>query len=485
MGNPGGASGEYRSSHAAADDLAAAGESLSQTGMEVVRPEIFASHAARTLPRYTSYPTAPHFHAGVDAPVYEEWLGGIAAGTDVSLYLHVPFCRAMCWYCGCHTTITARDEPITRYLAAVEQEIEHVAGLLPARMGARHIHFGGGTPTLIPPARFAALMAVLRSAFDVRPASEIAIEIDPRTLEPGMADALARAGVNRASLGVQSFDPIVQRAINRVQSFEKTASAIGALRAAGIEAINLDLVYGLPHQDVASCQATVAQAVLLMPDRLAVFGYAHVPEFKRHQRKIDDAALADAAGRQAQAEAIAAALIEAGYVRIGLDHYARPGDPLAEAHSRGSLRRNFQGYTIDGCEVLIGFGASSIGRLPQGHVQNAVLIGDYQRRVAAGGPAVAKGCRVSARDRLRGAVIERIMCDFEVDLESICARHGADADELARDAPMLDRLVAEGIVRRRGPRLVLDESARPLVRAFAAAFDDYLGRAPVRHSKAV
>jgi oxygen-independent coproporphyrinogen-3 oxidase len=450
-----------------------------------LKPEILARYADRPLPRYTSYPTAPHFGASVDASVYRDWLGELSPGGAVSLYLHVPFCRSMCWYCGCHTTITARDQPIARYLDALHREIELVGAAIPGRLGAGHVHFGGGTPTLMQPAQFVTLMDALRARFDFDAGSEVAIEIDPRTLEPEMIAALGQGGVTRASLGVQSFDPVVQHAINRVQTYDQTAAATEGLRAAGVGGINFDLIYGLPHQSVASCLETVAQAVSLAPDRFAVFGYAHVPSFKLHQRKIDEAALPDGAARHEQAEAIAAALVDAGYVRIGLDHFARPDDELARAFADGTLHRNFQGYTTDACETLIGFGASSIGRLPQGYVQNAVLIGEYQRRIAEGRLATGKGWPFAPEDRLRAAVIERIMCDHRVDLGQVCAPFGADPDRLLGEAAALDQLVADGIARRDSRVIELEDEARPLVRVLAAAFDQYLGQAPARHSRAV
>lgn len=450
-----------------------------------MKPEILARYADRALPRYTSYPTAPHFRAGISSHSYRAWLAALPQGSAASLYLHVPFCRSMCWYCGCHTTVTARDEPIARYLASLETEIDFVADALGGRLSARHIHFGGGTPTLMPPDRFVGLMRRLRTRFDAVAEAEVAIEIDPRTLAPEMIEALAAGGVTRASLGVQSFDPIVQRAINRVQTFDQTEAAVKGLRRAGVAAINFDLIYGLPHQSLASCRDTVAQALRLEPDRFAVFGYAHVPDFKRHQRKIDESALGDAAARHDSAEAIAEALVEAGYVRIGLDHFARPDDPLARAFAEGTLHRNFQGYTTDDCETLLGFGASAIGRLPQGYVQNAVLIGEYQRRIAAGEFATGKGALFAPEDRLRAAVIERIMCDNRVDLDAVCARHGSNPRHLIESARGLEQLVADGIARRDEHVVSLNDAARPLVRVLAAAFDQYLGEAPARHSRAV
>ena len=446
--------------------------------------QILSRYADRPLPRYTSYPTAPHFTPDVGGDAYRDWLRAIPSDNLASLYLHVPFCRSMCWYCGCHTTITARDAPIARYLETLHREIDLVADALPGRMSAQHIHFGGGTPTLMKPEQFGLLMNQIRDRFDVTADAEIAIETDPRTLDAAMIDALASGGVTRASLGVQSFDPLVQLAINRIQSFDETRQAIEGLRASGIAAVNLDLIYGLPNQTIESCIETAVQALELAPDRFAVFGYAHVPQFKLHQRKIRESALPDGAKRFAQSEAIAAVLVGAGYARIGLDHFARTEDELARAFEAGTLHRNFQGYTTDGCDTLLGFGASSIGRLPAGYVQNAVLIEEYQRRIAAGELAVAKGRGFEPEDRLRAAIIERIMCDFRVDLDEVCGRFGGDARRLAASAS-LDPLIRDGIAHRDQGIIALADSARPLVRVLAAAFDQYLDDYPARHSRAV
>ena len=449
-----------------------------------MKPETFARYASRNLPRYTSYPTAPHFSPAVDAYTYHGWLGGIEPGTDLSLYVHIPFCRSMCWYCGCHTTVTTRQEPVSAYLAALVQEAWRVADTLPPGCLVRHLHFGGGTPTLIPPGDFIELIEALRRRFGFARDADIAIEIDPRTLAAELVPALAASGVNRASIGVQTFDPVVQRAINRCQDFATVAGTVTRLRDAGIAAINFDLIYGLPLQTVQSCVDSVEQALALEPNRLAVFGYAHVPGFKPHQRKIDSAALPDADERWAQGRAIDAALLAAGYVRIGLDHYAKPGDSLAIAARTGALHRNFQGYTTDDCPALIGLGASAIGRLPQGFVQNVTGIGDYQRRVKEGQFAVARGYRLTAEDRLRGALIERLMCDQGVDIAGICRSFGADPAALVA-TPELRALEEDGIIARDGARISIPAESQPLVRAVAAAFDAHLPSGQAIHSRAV
>src|ERR1019366_1028603 len=296
----------------------------------------------------------------------------------------VPFCRSMCWYCGCHTSVVRRDEPVAVYAAALRCELDLVSRQIERRMQVDHIHFGGGTPTIMAPELFVDLIGSIRQAFFVLASAEIAVEIDPRTLTGAMIDALGFGGVNRASLGVQSFDPVVQRAINRVQSFEETAHAPVGLRRVGITGINFDLIYGLPHQTVASCLDTVRRCVELRPDRFSVFGYAHVPTFNKHQRKIRDATLPDSLERLDQSDAMANALQEAGYLQIGLDHFALPDDEMAVALQDGRLHRNFQGYTTDASNILLGFGASAIGHLPQGYVQNEVHTRAYTEGIASG-----------------------------------------------------------------------------------------------------
>lgn len=450
-----------------------------------MRDDLRERYGEERLPRYTSYPTAPQFSDAIGDQTYGDWLGALPAGASASLYLHVPFCRSMCWYCGCHTTITQRDEPIVDYLAVLRREIGLVADRLNAPLPARHIHFGGGTPTIMEPSEFLDIVELMRRRFVLDDTAEIAVEIDPRTLTRTMTAALGAAGVTRASLGVQSFDPVVQRAINRIQSFEQTAKATDGLRDAGVRGINFDLIYGLPHQTVESCVETVRRSIELRPERFSVFGYAHVPSFKKHQRKIDEAALPDGAARYAQAEAIADALTAAGYRRIGLDHYALPEDSMVQAQVDGVLHRNFQGYTTDPSDVLIGFGASAIGRLTQGYAQNEVVLGRYAERVLSGKLATAKGYALTSDDRLRADLIERVMCDFKVDVQEVCARHGAAPESILQSIPRLRMLEQDGIIRRDGHVLSVNDDTRFLVRSVASVFDAYLGMSGRTHSRAV
>lgn len=443
-----------------------------------------ANYAEARLPRYTSYPTAPHFAAAVDGRSHAEWLQAIPEGEAVSLYLHVPFCRALCWYCGCHTSITAKTAPVTDYVGTLTREIELVAGLRRQGLDVGEIHFGGGTPTILQPQEFTTLMATLRDRLGFSNNALTSVEIDPRTLTTEMAAALGSAGVRRASLGVQSFDPRVQIAINRVQSAETTKDAVDMLRANDITGINFDLVYGLPHQTEESCIETVEAALAMRPDRLAVFGYAHVPGFKKHQKLIDESHLADSEGRIAQANAIAATLVAAGYRQIGLDHFALPDDSLSIAERDGTLHRNFQGYTTDPASTIIGFGASSIGRFFEGYVQNETSLADYRERIGRGELATVRGYRLTAEDRWRAAIIERLMCDFAVDVEGLAGRHGFDASTVLANNPVLSSLEREGHITIVDGMLRLEEGHRFMVRVAASAFDAYLDKGMMKFSTA-
>jgi oxygen-independent coproporphyrinogen-3 oxidase len=450
-----------------------------------MRPDLAACYGQERLPRYTSYPTAPQFSPAIGPATYAAWLADIPMHSVASLYLHVPFCRSMCWYCGCNTMVAKHDGPIEAYQTALRSEIALVSRRIGRRLAVGHVHFGGGTPTIMAPEEFVELIGLLRESFLLLPTAEIAVEIDPRTLTAPMIAALARCGVNRASLGVQSFDPVVQRAINRLQSFEQTAAATAGLRRAGIGGINFDLIYGLPHQSVASCLDTVRRSVALRPDRFSVFGYAHVPGFKPHQRMIESARLPDSVARYDQACAIADALTQAGYVQIGLDHFALPDDAMAIAFRDGRLRRNFQGYTTDDSELLIGFGASAIGQLPQGYVQNEPQMRAYSEAIASGSLASVKGYALTGDDRLRADIIERIMCDHGVDLDRVCARHGVAADAVLSATPRLQALLSDGVVERSGNALAVPQAARFLLRSVAAAFDAHLDASKQLHSPAV
>ncbi len=428
------------------------------------------------VPRYTSYPTAPHFHEGVGGETYGGWLGELPEGVELSVYAHIPFCDTLCWFCGCNTKIVQRYEPVAVYLPKLLREIALVSERLPARRACSHLHWGGGSPTLLTAEHMRDLGAALRTAFPLTDDAEFAVEIDPRDLRDDQVAAMAEIGVTRASLGVQDIDPQVQRAINRVQPLDCTRDAIARLRTAGVRALNVDLVYGLPYQDTARLLRSVEAMIALQPARFALFGYAHVPQMKKHMRLIPEEALPGASERFEMAEAAAERLVAAGYLRIGLDHFALPDDAMARCQTEGRLRRNFQGYTADRAEALIGLGASAIGQLPQGLVQNATPLHVYGEAVDADGLATAKGVALSAEDKRRAALIERLMCDLVVQLP----------DDLAKAlAPELAEMEADGLVAMAGQEVAVTELGRPFVRCVAALFDAYLNPAQDRHSVAV
>ncbi|MBT6203683.1 MAG: oxygen-independent coproporphyrinogen III oxidase [Alphaproteobacteria bacterium] len=439
----------------------------------------------RNVPRYTSYPTAPHFHEGVAGPELAVWLGELEPNATLSIYLHIPFCKAMCWFCGCHTSVANRYDLVASYVRDLMAELNLVADALGGSGRVRHIHFGGGSPSMLKPAGIDALAALMRERFVIEPGCEIAVEFDPRGLSPETVADFVGLGVNRASLGLQDINPVVQQAINRIQPPESNHRAVAMLRDAGVCAFNLDLIYGLPYQDEEAIAATVAHACELAPDRIALFGYAHVPQIKRHQQLIPSEALPGAEMRLAQ-EALAAKLLEAaGYRRIGLDHFARSDDPMAVAMDEGTLQRNFRGYTIDPAAVLIGQGASAIGSLPQGYVQNFADVPSWRDAVRRGELPVRRGAALAGDDRLRRDIINRLMCDLEVDLAVLQQQHGIDAD-LTVSVERLAELENAGICEIEGDSVRVAEESRPYVRLVAAAFDAYLGdNNQGRHSRAV
>ncbi|MDQ0315089.1 oxygen-independent coproporphyrinogen III oxidase [Amorphus orientalis] len=447
--------------------------------------ELAAKYATRAVPRYTSYPTAPHFSDAVDAATAERWFA--ALGDDpVSIYLHVPYCREMCTYCGCTTKATRRIDPVVAYAETLAHEIALVHLTIGRRPPVAHLHWGGGTPSLIPGPTFLELTARLRDAFAILPDAEQAIELDPRTVDRQLASTLIKAGINRVSLGIQDTDPTVQAAIGRIQPDAVVEAAIADLQAAGLTGINADLMYGLPHQTAETVRRTVAAVAAWNPSRVSVFGYAHVPWVKSHQRLIDEATLPDADARLELEAEMRAALTEAGYVPIGLDHFARPDDEMAIATEAGTLRRNFQGYTTDTADTLIGLGASAIGKLPQGYLANAADVGGWRRAIEAGRLATVRGFALSDDDRLRARVIELLMTSYHIDFaDPALARYGDALALLEATEAALAEPIADGLAVLDGARLTMTPLGRPYVRIVAACFDAYLARGAARHSAAV
>lgn len=437
----------------------------------------------RPVPRYTSYPTAAQFAPSVGPADHAAWLADLGSRTT-AVYLHVPFCRQLCFYCACNTTAMNRPETLEGYARAMIGELEHVARIAPDMM-VGSIQWGGGTPSQLGPERLMKVSRRLATLFDVRADREMSMELDPRFCDQALADAMAALGVTRVSLGVQDFDLAVQQAINRLQSPELTAEAIVRLRQAGLRHFNIDLVYGLPQQTLETLSRTLDEAIALAPDRFAVFGYAHVPWMKPRQAVIDAATLPGASERAAMADLVEARLIAAGYHKVGLDHYARPGDALARAAAQHRLRRSFQGYVADEWPWVVGIGASAISCLPRGYVQNVAEAGSYRAAIDEGGLASARGIAWSAVDRLRGDIISELMCHFEVDLGQVCDRHGAPLPALLSEVPGLASLIDDGLVSLDGGHLSVTAQGRPLVRSVCAIFDRHYTGAEGRHARAI
>lgn len=429
--------------------------------------------ATANVPRYTSYPTAAQFGDRVGVFDTLNWAGATPAETPISAYLHVPFCEALCWYCGCHTTVPNGYDRIARYVSTVHREIELWAEALGKHGGVGHLHFGGGSPNALSADDFLTLTEHIRTVLNVREGAEIAVELDPRSLTAERVSAMAAAGVNRASLGVQTLDPAVQKAVNRIQPRDMVETCVERLHEAGIKAINVDLMYGLPHQTISDVIDVAEYCGQYQISRVAVFGYAHVPWFAKHQRAIAEAALPGLKERARQADMAAKALMAQGYVRIGLDHFARPDDPLAIAQSEGRLRRNFQGYTDDPYETLIGIGPSSISAFRDGYAQNTRRSDHWREAIEAGRLPTDRGVGVDAEDRLRARAIEALMCTLRVDLDEVCSEMGAAFGALDGALAYMDDLAGAGICQIDGRSVRMPEAARMLVRNVAQAFDAY------------
>lgn len=435
----------------------------------------------RRAPRYTSFPTAAQFTSAVGEAEAGAWLAELRGeARPVSLYVHLPFCRRLCWYCGCNTRAVNRASVISSYVELLDREASLVSDLT-GPLAVSRLHLGGGTPNMLSPEDLDRLFAAINSRFDIGGASEIAAELDPATLDQPWVEAAARHGLSRASLGVQDLSPRVQKAVNRVEPFEVIARASGWLREAGVASINLDLMYGLPEQQTQDVLATLDSVLTLKPDRIALFGYAHVPWMKPHQRLIDEARLPGTEERLNQSQAAAQRLVEAGYQAIGIDHFALPHDRLAIAAREGRLKRNFQGYTDDSARALVGLGASSISSTQAGYWQNQTGELAWRTAITEGRLPVARGVALSEEDRLRARIIERLMCDFEVDLAGIGAWRGVSILGAASDS--VAGLEREGLITKHGALLKMTDRGRPFVRLLAAVFDPYLDGDATRHAR--
>ena len=433
----------------------------------------------RPGPRYTSYPTAVEFHTGFTEADYRVRLAA-AAGVDapLSLYLHVPFCESRCTYCGCAVIATAKRDVAATYLTYLEREIAMLASALGPRRRVVQCHWGGGTPTYLSPAQIARLDATVRMHFDVASDAEKAIEIDPRVTTPEQIALLRRLGFNRLSFGVQDFDDRVQDAIGRHQTHDQTRRLYRTCRDAGFDSINFDLVYGLPRQTLESFRRTLAAVVDLRPDRIAVYSYAHVPWLRPHQKAIDASALPDAQAKRALVGAAVDAFAAAGYVSIGMDHFALPGDELAVAARERRLHRNFMGYTVKPAPDSVGVGVSAIGDAAGAFAQNYKSLARYYEAIDAGRFPIERGYALNDDDQVRRYVIAELMCNFHLDGGALRRRFGVDLE--TRFGPELDRLTqpegpaADGLVRVDRGGLTVTDRGRLFVRNVCMVFDRYL-----------
>jgi oxygen-independent coproporphyrinogen-3 oxidase len=424
------------------------------------------------VPRYTSYPTAPHFGTQVNHNQFTDWVRRIPAGSEISLYLHVPFCRRLCWFCACRTQGTTSDAPVRAYAATLKQELRLLAAELPPGVRLSRLHWGGGTPTLLQPDMITALAEAVFAVAPMAPDGEFSVEIDPNEIDDARLDALAAAGMNRASIGVQDFDPEIQTIIGREQSYDLTRTAAEAIRARGVRSLNADILFGLPHQTPARIADSVQKLLSLSPDRVALYGYAHVPWMSKRQQMIPSDAMPTPQERLKLFDVARQLFLWDGYVEVGIDHFARPTDGMAKALAAGTLKRNFQGYTDDPAPVLIGLGASSISRFPQGFAQNVSGTGEYTKAIRAGQFATHRGHAFAGEDLLRARIIEALMCDFRVSRAELLDRFAvteARLDELFRPV----KAQFGDMVRLDGEGLAIPEPARPLTRMIARAFDAY------------
>ena len=424
------------------------------------------------VPRYTSYPTAPHFNNDVGPDTYVQWIKALPEDGEISLYVHVPFCRRLCWFCACRTQGTQSDAPVEAYLKTLLSELDMLARHLPEGTRLSRLHWGGGTPTLLQPKMMTELATKIAQIAPFAQNYEFSVEIDPNEIDEARLDALAAAGMNRASIGVQDFDEGIQQSIGRLQSFDITRNAADMIRARGIQSLNADILFGLPYQTNEKITQSVQKLLALSPDRVALYGYAHVPWMAKRQQMIPSDALPTPQERLGLFETAARLFEWDGYDAIGIDHFARPEDGLAKAARAGTLRRNFQGYTDDTAAALIGVGASSISRFAQGFAQNAPATGAHTAKIREGRFSISRGHTFSAEDKLRGRMIEALMCDFEINAEELRRDFGLSQAEVGRRFADVARGY-DGLLHVTPDRLAIPPEARALTRMIARSIDAY------------
>jgi oxygen-independent coproporphyrinogen-3 oxidase len=442
-------------------------------------------------PRYTSYPTALQFSDSLTAEDYRQnAIASNASGKPLSLYVHIPFCHTLCYYCGCNKIVTRNQDRVARYMEMLYREIDMQAELFDKSRKIEQLHFGGGTPTYLNREQLDALMAKLRSAFtfDEGDDREFSIEVDPRTVDADGIRHLSSLGFNRLSLGIQDFDPQVQDAVNRKQSVEEVQSLVAAARDSGFESISFDLIYGLPHQTTASFDTTLATVIGMRPDRLAVYNYAHLPQRFKGQRMINDIDIPAPEVKLDILHRTIDTLCDSGYEYIGMDHFALPDDELVQARANGTLQRNFQGYSTHRECDLVALGVSAIGSIGNVFAQSAVTTMEYEALIENGQLPIRKGIAVDDDDLLRAEVIQSLMCYDQLSFADFGQQHDIDfAEYFSAELDRMQSLVKDGLIELDQSRILITQKGRLLLRSIAMIFDRYIDQAENdnRFSKAI
>jgi oxygen-independent coproporphyrinogen-3 oxidase len=453
----------------------------------VVTPELL-KRFDRPCPRYTSYPTADRFNGSVGPSEYEAALARAAAQDGpLGVYAHLPFCRRMCHYCGCNVVVSRSEKKMARTLELLIREIDMVAARLPERRSVTEVHLGGGTPNSYAVEDLAKLISHIEERFELASDAEVALEVDPRHLEVPDAFELADVGFNRISMGVQDFDSDVQEAIGRVQSFEKTRDVVLAARRAGFSSVNLDLIYGLPKQTHTTFKDTVDRTLELSPDRIALFSFAYVPQARPNQRRIDASAMPNIDEKLQLFCDARTSLLEAGYIAIGMDHFAKPDDPLATAWLDGSVGRNFQGYTVSRAEDLIAVGVSAIGDVGGTYVQNEKRLDRWEAAIEDERLPTFRGAHRTQEDEMRRFAIQRLMCRFRLEEAELKQAYGKSFADMGPEMAQLAEREEEGLCTLQDGVIEVSEIGKLFVRNVAACFDAYLAAAtgPLPYARAV
>ncbi len=434
-----------------------------------------------SVPRYTSYPTTPNFNDKINNDTYESWLKKLDKNKKISLYIHIPFCSSLCYFCGCHTSAVNKYKPIENYVSLLLSEIEILSEKLESKFDISHIHFGGGTPSILKGAELWLIMQSIKKKFNILKNCKIAMEIDPRFFEQNLTIILNDCGFDRISIGVQDFSQNVQTLINRKQSFEITNETVKHLRENNISNINIDLIYGLPKQTVQTFADTLEKISILRPERISAFGYAYVPWMKKQQRLIKDKPLNNE-DRLKFYRLASNYFLSNGYKAFGIDHYAEKSSSIIQNLKNRKLQRNFQGYTEDDAEVLIGIGASSISSLPDGYVQNIAKIADYIKTLKKNKLPISRGYRLKTEDKMYSIVIKELMCYLNVDLKQVSKKFSKDINLFSTNIKKLKPFIDTGYLDFQNFTLSIKPEARPLVRIICSVFDQYFEPKTNRYS---